>query len=86
MGSTRLILVTMFLLINPMLMSPVQQEPLNKDELSDDDQELHLHAAVNNLDAFLSEIQSTKTKKHPKDVSMSATSQAWCNMGFLEPD
>ena len=58
-------------------MSPVQQEPLNKDELSDDDQELHLHAAVNNLDAFLSEIQSTKTKKHPKDVSMSATSQAW---------
>merc|ERR1719474_49006 len=63
----------MFLLIKPMLLGPVQQQS-SEDEVIEE-KDLHFHNSVINLDALIDEIQSSKPGKHPKDVSLSGSSQ-----------
>ena len=67
----RVLYVTMFLLINPISTGPVQQS----DDEDSDNTELHLHAAVNDLDSLLSEIQSKPIVKHPKDISLAVSQE-----------
>merc|ERR1719495_3049546 len=62
------------------MFGPVTQQSTD-DEITEEekevieDKEVHFHDAVINLDALIDEIQSSKPGKHPKDVSLSGSSQ-----------